>query len=324
MTPPRKTPWDEIDHPGSGYHVKRVRGDGVVPLFWGKDSSGRCVFMVRLQGNHVDLFHKENISVRGIDVDLKKIESVADQELVLTLEKHVDKDLFLGLCETLITNLLPVDNSREAIALTLTHIKRWKAFLAGGKGKLLSAEEIRGLFGELLFLRFLYQERLEKQEALDAWCGPDDTQQDFIFGNTAVEIKTLSGRERNTVRISSEDQLASLCDHLFLMIYKLSDGQSSDDSLSLNGLVHLMEDEFSNTGTIEKFHERLASHDYVEMPEYDTPKFLETSQHAYRVVDDFPRLIRSNLSDGVIRVRYELKLEKLQKFECSPAEIGGD
>ena len=42
------------------------------------------------------------------------------------------------------------------------------------------------------------------------------TQQDFIFDNTALEVKTLSGRERNSVRISSEDQLDSLNDRLFL------------------------------------------------------------------------------------------------------------
>ena len=320
----KKTPWDDIGHPDRGYDVKQVTSDGTVPLFWGKNFSGHCVFIVELHGNHVDLFHKENTFVRGIGVDLQERDSTKGQRLVLTLEKQVNKDLFLGLCETLISNLLPVKNSETAIALTLTHIKRWKAFMADGKGRFLSAEEIRGLFGELLFLRFLYQERLKKQEALDAWCGPDNTQQDFIFGNTAVEIKTLSGRERNTIRISSEDQLASLCDHLFLIIYRLSDGQDSHNSLSLNCLVRLMEDELSDTETIEKFHERLASHHYVEMPEYDTPKFLETSQHAYRVVDDFPRLIRSNLSDGVIRVRYELKLEKLQKFECDSGEIGGD
>ena len=319
---PKKTPWDEIAHPNKGYNVRRVTGDGVVPLFWGRDFSGHCIFIVELQGNYVDLFHKENVSVRGIDVDLKEIDSETNQKLVLTLEKHVDKDLFFGLCETLISNLLPVENSATALALTLTHIKRWKAFLAGGKIGFLSAEEIRGLFGELLFLRFLYQGRLKQKEALEAWCGPEDVQQDFIFGNTAVEVKTLSGRERNTVRISSEDQLESLCDHLFLMIYRLSDGQNSDNSFSLNSLVRLVENELSNTEAIEKLHERLSSRNYVEIPEYEAPKFKEISQHAYHVATDFPRIIRSNLSDGVVRVHYELKLEKIQKFECDPVKIG--
>lgn len=321
---PKKTPWDEITRPDRGYNVKRVTGDGVVPLFWGKDFSGHCVFIVELQGDHVELFLKENISVRGIDVDLKRLDSTGSQGLVLTLGKHVDKDLFFGLCETLISNLLPVKDSATALALALNHIKRWKAFMAGWKGGLLSAEEIRGLFGELLFLQFLYQTFLKEQEALDAWCAPDNTHQDFIFRNTAVEVKTLSGKERNTVRISSEDQLSSLCDHLFLMIYRLSDGAGSDTSLSLNDLAYLVESELSSAEAIEKLHKRLASHGYMQMPEYDTPKFLEASRHTYQVVDNFPRLMRSGLSDGVVRVRYELRLEKLREFECSPAKIGSD
>lgn len=45
--------------------------------------------------------------------------------------------------------------------------------------------------------------------AVEAWLGPEKSHQDFIFGNTAVEIKSLSGTERSTVRISSEDQLKS-------------------------------------------------------------------------------------------------------------------
>ncbi|WP_254229107.1 PD-(D/E)XK motif protein [Agrobacterium salinitolerans] len=45
-----------------------------------------------------------------------------------------------------------------------------------------------------------------------------------MHGNTAVEIKSLSGTERSTVRISSEDQLESLNDNLFLRIYRLTAG----------------------------------------------------------------------------------------------------
>ena len=64
----------------------------------------------------------------------------------------------------------------------------------------------------------LYQNHLDEKAAMEAWCGPDGAHQDFIFGNTAVEVKSLSGRERSTVRISSEDQLESLCDDLFLVV----------------------------------------------------------------------------------------------------------
>lgn len=319
----RTTPWDEIGNPDADYNVRRVAGLGVMPLYWGKDSAGQCLFVVELEGDHAEQFRKDGTSVHGINVDLRRLDTTASQSLVMTLEKHVDKDLFMGLCETLIASLQPVTDSATALSVALAHIKRWKAFLAGRKSRLLSAEEIRGLFSELLFLRSLYQNHLDERAAMEAWGGPDGAHQDFIFGNTAVEVKSLSGRERSTVRISSEDQLEALCDELFLMIYRLSDMPDSDRSLSLNGLVHLIERELTDVTAIEELPKRLASYGYVEMREYDKPEFLVTAQHAYRVADGFPRLVRSDLPDGVVRLGYEIELEKIVAFECDPDNIGG-
>jgi len=316
------TPWDEIKEPSSDYNVRRISGSGVVPLYWGKDSAGHCLFVVELQGDHAEKFRKEDASVHGINVDLRQMDAAGSQGLVLTLEKQIDKDLFMGLCETLASNLQPVANSATALEVALAHIKRWKAFLAGRKSSLLSAEEIRGLFSELLFLRYLYQVLLDEKAAMEAWCGPDKAHQDFTFGNTAVEVKSLSGRERSSVHISSEDQLESLCDNLFLMVYRLSDMPHSKQAYSLNGLVKLIETELTDATAIEEFLMRLAANGYVEMREYDSPVLLVTAQHLYRVTEGFPCLVRSGLPDGILRVKYEIKLEKMIGFECILDEIG--
>lgn len=317
----RTSPWDEIANPDTDYNVRRLAGVGAVPLYWGKDSVGHCLFVVELQGNHTEQFRKEGTSVHGINVDLRRLGVTENQGLVLTLERQVDKDLFMGLCETLATSLQPVVDSTTALAVALAHIKRWKVFMAGRRSRLLSTEEIIGLFGELLFLRSLYQSYLDEKSAMSAWCGPDRSHQDFIFGNTAVEVKCLSGRERSTVRISSEDQLEALCDNLFLMVYRISDMPDSDNALSLNGLVHLIESELTNEMAIADLSRRLVAYGYIEMREYDKPKFLVTSQHVYRVADGFPRLLRSELPDGIVRLSYEIELEKLVEFECDPTQI---
>jgi hypothetical protein len=188
---------------------------------------------------------------------------------------------------------------------------------------MLSAEEIRGLFGELEFLRTLYRDHLAEKEAVEAWCGPDRLHQDFIFGNTAVETKALSGRERSAVRISSEDQLESLCDDLFLTIFRLSDMPESDRALSLNDAVRRIESELSDADAIEELSVRLGAYGYVEMREYDVPKFLVTAQNTYRVTEGFPRLIRSVVPDGVARVNYDIELEKIAPFECETTRIWG-
>ena len=317
----RVMPWDEIQLPDTEYNVRLIAGAGSIPLYWGKDTAGHCLFIIELQGDHTEQFRQDSTSVHGISLDLRGFDVQARQGLVLKLEKHVDKDLFLSLCETLISSLQPLTDPTTALSVTLTHIKRWKMFMSGRKRRVLSAEEIRGLFAELQFLRFLYQGHLSKQAAVDAGAGPEGSHQDFIFGNTAVEIKSVSGRERSTVRISSEDQLETLCDNLFLVIFRLNEMAESDQAMSLNAVVRHIEEELNDADAVEELLRRLAAYGYIEIGEYDKPKFVVAARHAYFVNKDFPRLIRSRMPDGIVRTTYEIELEKISAFTCDIARV---
>ena len=319
----RATPWDDIGSPNVDYNVRRVAGSGSIPLFWGKDLDGDCLLIIELAGDHHVQFRKDGTSVHGIGVDLRQSDEPGQQRLVLTLEKHVDRDLFFGLCETLVASLANVTDPSAALSVALTHIKRWKAFLAGRKSGGLSPEQVRGLFAELQLLRALYAERLPATDAVAAWCGADRVQQDFIFGDTAVEVKSLSGRERNAVRISSEDQLESLTSSLFLMVYRLSELPESDQAMSLNALVQLIEQEIGEAEALEQFSRMLAAYGYAPLAEYDAPRFLVSDTTAYRVVEGFPRLIRSQIPQGIARLSYDIELESIRPYLCDETEFLG-
>lgn len=319
----RATPWDDIVNPNIDYNVRRVAGSGGIPLFWGKDADGDCLLIIELAGDHHAQFRKDGTSVLGIGVDLRQSDEPGQQRLVLTLEKHVDRDLFFGLCETLVASLVPVIDPSAALSVALTHIKRWKAFLAGRKSGGLSTEQVRGLFAELQMLRTLYGGRLTATDAVEAWCGADRVQQDFIFGDTAVEVKSLSGRERNAVRISSEDQLESLMSNLFLTVYRLSELPDSDQAISLNALIQLIEREVGGAEALEQFSRKLAAYGYAPLAEYDAPRFLVSDTKAYRVVEGFPRLIRSQIPQGIARLSYDIELESIQSYLCDQTEFLG-
>lgn len=319
----RAVPWDEIANPHADYNVRRVAGTAGVPLYWGKDAASQCLLIVELKGDHSVQYQRDTTTLYGIGVDLRNGENAQQQRLVLTLARHVDRDLFLGLCETLIASLAPVTDSQVALAVALAHLKRWKAFLAGRKARMLSDEEVRGLFAELYVLRALYQRTLPQRAAVDAWCGADAAHQDFIFGNTAVEVKSLSGRERSTVRISSEDQLEGLTDNLFLMTVRLSDLPDAEQARSLNDLVALIEQELTVAEALEQFSDKIAGCGYAPLADYDAPRFLVSSTQAYRVTEEFPRLIRSQLPQGLARVSYDIQLEAIAPFACEDGEIFG-
>jgi hypothetical protein len=289
--------------------------------FWGRDANGACLFIVELLGDHTTQFRKNVIMVNGIDVDLRAGD-LGRQRLVLTLEKQVDRDLFEGLCRTLAIALGNAGDSASSLAIALAHIRRWKTFLSGRGGPHLSPEEVRGLFAELAFLQQLL-DWMPSATAVEAWLGPEKSHQDFIFGNTAVEIKSLSGTERSMVRISSEDQLEALSDALFLRIYRLSSLPDATGAQSLNQIVNAVQRLLAETEAIELFDHKLVAHGYAPLPDYDQPRFIVSDMHSYRVGDGFPRLIRSELPTGIDRVAYNIRLETIAPYECDNGGVFG-
>lgn len=318
-------PWDNIPTPAADFTVVRVAGTIGVPIYWGRDTGAQCLLIVELLGDHAAHFRRDTVALHGIGVDLRNGDTDGTQRLVLTLARHIDSDLFLGLCETLIGSLKDVADSATALSVALAHLKRWKAFLAGRNARLLSPEEVRGLFGELHVLRKLYQHTLTQTAAVDAWCGPDESHQDFIFGNRAIEVKSLSGRERSAVRISSEDQLESLADELFLLTLRLIDRPDSEEALSLNGVVALISGELTDAEAIEQLMSKLADVGYAPLAEYDSPCFVVRDVQGYGVHGAFPCLIRSELPPGIAKVAYDIRLEAIALYRCDEAIFfGGD
>lgn len=319
---PESSPWDGISIPSVDFNVRQVDVETPVPCFWGRDKSGSCLFLIELFGDHTAPFRKNAVVVHGINVDLRAGDP-GQQHLVLTLERQVDRDLFEGLCRTLASALINASDSVSSLAIALAHIGRWKVFLSGRGGQHLSAEEVRGLFAELAFLVELADKVESAAAAVDAWLGPERSHQDFVFGNTAVEIKSLSGTERSIVRISSEDQLESLNDALFLRIYRLSHLPEAPGSKSLNELVTQVQEKLEQAEAVEAFDRKLVAHGYAPLPDYDEPRFVITDVNSYRIGEDFPRLIRSKLPDGVAKIAYHIRLEAIAAHVCEDASIYG-
>lgn len=316
----RTSPWDSVPTPTADYTVVRAHDQKGVPVYWGRDTASQCLFIVELTGDHAEQLRSDSVTLSGIDVDMRLGERPGQQRLILTLARHVDTDLFQGLCETLIESLKEVEDSATALAVALAHLKRWKAFLSGRK-TMLSPEQVRGLFAELQMMRALYGARLTPPVAVDAWCGADRVQQDFIFGDTAVEVKSLSGRERNSVRISSEDQLETLTSSLYLAVYRLSEMPESGQSVSLNDLVAQIESQLADGQALEEFSRKLSAYGYAPLHDYDNPRFTISDLTAYRVVEGFPRLVRSGIPNGIARLSYDIELETIRPFECDSNEI---
>jgi hypothetical protein len=317
-------PWEGIAVPGSDYAVRLAAPGMAIPVYWGRNGLGQPLCIVEVQGDHTAEFNRDPVILRGIDIDLRAGDVSGTQRLVLTLQQQQDADLFLSLCETLNSSLAPVLDSEAAITLALAQLRRWKAFLSGRRTGLLSPEEVRGLFSELTFLRGLYRGTVDGRDAIEAWTGANGVQQDFVLSDTAIEIKSISGKERNAVRISSEDQLETATSRLFLTVFRLTTAAASPNGASLNTIVGEIEGDLSDAAALEAFQQKLSAAGYAPVRDYDVPRFIVAERVTYAVTEGFPRLVRSGLPDGVARVAYDVLLEDIEPFRCPyEAMFGG-
>ena len=314
----RSTPWDDIEQPIADYNVRRANPNQLIPTYWGKDVHGNCLLITELDGDHRKAFFdaNTNLNIRGIDVDLRQHSAKREQTLVLTLASHADLDLFHALCKTLVRNLGNASNPRTALTIALNQLKRWQRFLAGKKPRILSPWEVRGLFAELHFLQSLYTHLLNHNDALSAWIGPKGGRQDFVFGNTAVEVKTLSNKGPNLVNISSENQLESPAEKLFLTTSRIIESSELSSAVSLNEMVQRIETDLIGSSALDEYQTKLAEVGYVELHHYDNPSMQVTETRAYQVIDEFPRIVRSEIPHGVQNVKYQLQIDAVEPFVC--------
>ena len=319
-----RTPWDDIDRPRADYNVRLTGEGGLFATYWGKDPEGNCLFIIELKGDNRKILKAARLSIRGVEVTLHGQPPQPGQMLVVTLTIDTDRDLFFAMCQALAKSLRHESSSKGATTVALNHLKRWQRFFAGRNPGILSLEEVRGLFAELQVLQILYTNYLSRSEAVEAWCGPEGEDQDFVFEDTAVEVKAISGRDSDSVRIASENQLESQAGKLFLIVMRLIQDAHRPAAMSLNEYVRQVRKAVADSTAVFRFEEKLAVAGYAEIENYDTPAFYVAENIVYRVQGDFPRIIRLQIPRAIHGVRYKLHIDALNSFSCPIKNIWED
>ena len=311
----QRLPWDDLTVPASGFNRLLAAPNMKAPASWALDRQGHRLFVIEVAGDHREIFERDCVTVHGLQIDLRTSDHEGHQQLVLALESEHNADLFAVLCNSLLLELAEASSAASAIDISLNHLRRWKAFLANRNARLLTAEEIRGLFAELWFLMELAGTPLGMDVAVFAWQGPDKIQQDFVFAGQAVEIKSLVSTDPRTVRISSENQLDSAEPKLFLVTVLVSDNMN-DEGRSLNDIAIEALARPMSTDAQFQLESKLAHSGYLPLDTYNKPRLKVDGAIAYEVAEGFPRLVRSGLPVGIIRVMYQIQLEHLAPFKC--------
>jgi len=238
-------------------------------------------------------------------------------KLVLLLNDKMNWELFHALCSDLVRSTCAVKDESSGGAIILRRLQRWQEFLRRERLEILSMEQIKGLIGELLFMRDSVAGVCGWEQAVMSWKGPEEAPQDFAVHDTAVEVKCQSGSSRPTVRVSSVDQLNPQLPKGFLVVFTLATAERDDArAFTLNGIVSSIRKTLvtHSEAARERFEDLLCLAGYVMSDRYEEYVFQMTEMQCFRIADGFPRLKSSNIPEGIDKVSYHLSLEACVPF----------
>lgn len=315
-------PWADIAVPISGQlSRRRVNAETEYALFWFRDEMSHPGLLIEISKRiSLSQLKEAKINIRYISVDVVEVTDEDIRALVIKLEDAQNQDVFLKLCLDLIEHAGADKENQNTFHTICRRLKKWQSLLSGRARNLLSANEVQGLYAELYFMaEMLEKDKSRETILIHGWKGPEKVQHDFIMNDIAVEIKSIAGDQRGKVRITSEDQLDTHLGKLYLRVYFLSEMQNAGESL--NSITSRIINQLIQKENKELFELKLESARYIDIPDYDLPMFWVKDCRTYLVSDDFPRITRKILPEGIEAVTYDLVLAGIDKFRINGMEL---
>lgn len=304
-------PWAGLPA-GSNGELAALRAEpgSRINMFWVRRPNGSYAIRFRLPG------------CAGASPDLPNLRGietfwiVETGDLQLVLGNSGDWEIFATLCRDLIGVAGRSQSDGEALDVLGLRLARWQRLLMRGGARLLDEREIRGLFGELVFLRDELMGRFGPQ-GLRMWQGPEGMPQDFAAGKWLFEIKAHLVGSADKVHISSPEQLwAEPGIPLFMVVVRLARVQ--DPAASLPALISDVRTRLMQDPALEEMlDERLAQVGYLPLPDYEHHCYDAVGTTFYSVGDAFPRLSRASVVPGLEDVRYSLALNACAGYQAA-------
>ena len=234
--------------------------------------------------------------------------------ITFSLIEKRNLDLFVHFCDDMISYSRNILRPEHAADFICSRYLLWQKAFTRTNGKLLSFEQIKGLIGELCFLKMWMLPKYGPDKAIESWSGIEATDQDFTCDDTWFEVKsTVSGSP--TVKISSVEQLdVSRDGHLVVVILdKTSDADTS--KITLNSMVDVVIESIPSKVLQDNLKNRLLAYGYFYDKEYEKYGFKYNGMTLYSVNSEFPCLRKSSIPVAVQNAKYELSLAAIDVFK---------
>ena len=304
--------WNKIIPTGEGeFEYKLLSKESIPQLNIGfNKKSQRCLILELPFGfdKPFQQFEKENLSLKYFK---------REKCLFIILNDDFFKDLFDDLILSIYSKIYNISNTEEYSELFTRHFFKWSAFFENKKTEGLSRDQVKGLIGELFYLKnLLLNAEISVDDLLISWRGPYDEGHDFVFEFTDCEIKTIES-SKNSVRISSEFQLeAEIGKELELVvIFVIPD---NENGLSLKSLINVIKAIIHNKlGDNTIFINALAQKGLLigNLEQYEIYCFTPIEEFTYKTNDNnFPKLVKSSIPEEINKLNYDIRLNLIEQF----------
>lgn len=318
-------PWEKINPPAKDVSARRVDHTHNLDLFWARDQFGHYLFIYEFAS--IEALPKINLpDLAGIQTAyLPAGGGIANNRLVLMLNEQGNWELFLSLCTDLLQATRQTKTSASAVQIILRRLARWHDFLKKNRNDLLPEEKIKGLIGELLFIKNRLIPAFGPGQAVQFWQGPEGLPQDFNVNDSAIEVKCQSGASSPYVKITSAEQLCPQLPQMYLYVVTLGKTTlETEGAINLPGLVadirYTLQSNASNQ--IERFNDLLYITGYIDSDQYLAFSYLLVGESTFEVKDGFPRICTNDTHHGIVKLSYHISLSECEIFAGQPAWMG--
>lgn len=242
--------------------------------------------------------------------------------LVISQEENESDDIFENVLQNIVDHIL-VDEEIPLYTSLYEVLDRWHNFFKKKWEAKLSEEEEAGLFGELYYInKWLETFPSDPPLIINDWKGPLKFRIDFLIKKSGIEIKTLSPKIKDEVKISSEKQLElnPVINELFLYVLKIEKNDTVGSTLG-NLAKNIEEKLIKKAPSLAvKFRETLLLNN-IKAEEYNSTYYFIHEELAYEVREGFPRIESKQFNKALSRISYSLDLSHCEDFRVEVEDV---
>jgi len=313
---------DGLDNKWSG--LREASGE---PVYQGYDSTHPLRFFIGLDsvGNREFFIIIGNKpahvpqSSRSIEVSIG-LRRDGTHTLVFRLVQPNQQEVFTHLCWDLAEASRACKDTEKGLAIILARYALWQRLMEKGNLGLLSEQELKGLFGEIYYLKNRLLDKYGVNVAVAGWIGPTQADRDFIFEDYWYEVKTTNPGA-SSIKISSIEQLDT--DDVGRIVWLQVEKTASTDPEAVSLPLLIEQTRINLEGfpeAVETFNMRILESGFIDHKEYDDIYFACRNIRLFSVSDGFPRIRRTNIDPSIASASYEISIAGIHGYELHGEE----